>query len=1194
MVDPVTAMEIISTIAAEPVKQQIRKRTFARRVAVQAAKEGRQGGIDVSARAIAGWLRREDTRKLLETGRADLFQPAVNNLALRLGGPEHASAAASLLPIVLRQAQLALDVNEAIVNSESRVSARFDTVDESMRAVLERHSAGDRLAENLRKLHPLHATPAAQISDTWPVIAEIVQLLAEAPAPAVILDEWARTEPRILIDAPASAYAWLGDVAADYEAGDAAVQFYGEAIQRGAGPRDYFLARSSLAIALSDPTRSRELITSAGRSEPLSDALARIHSGDLAGALVAMDGWQPSAARDAAVCVVLHARVLIELGRENEAVHELTSAADAEPSAAGVAIAAAVYLARRARFGVAASPYGDLDKACQLALRARNARRLWRGDSAAAVVVAMGAIATFGDPARAIHLATPAPEGDATPEEAADEAVLHERAVLVAMSAPMDVASAAAQGITEQHYAALIAGLVALRKDDVTGGTRLLLDAYEAAADDGDRIRAARLLAVQTDEVPDMSDLETRQPEAVKEIHQLHAALRPGPDRMSRLRAHQHENPQIAISLAEAYESAGQDVEAADTLEHAGLAFALPGLTVQAARKRLKLDDAESAIKLCESAIAMGGQRWPGEFSARVCLFEIFWGQGRFHDALQQARALVALDSADRDAAWALVRTHVQLGDLGAAWEALGVFGEPIAPRTAAEARLWVLLVMRSPRATALISRALEVIREWSDHPELNGAFVGSLTMFLPKEGLDAADQEAVRAVLADLLADEQAGDTGLVSIAVEEGEDPLKNLIPILKDRHERVADLGGQVARGELPVGMLTLVSSTMTEVLLQRYAGKVYGYSDHGAAQRANAVDAALDGRCVVDLTAIATLSLLDESTASELLSRFSELLSTYEQFGDALNAQIASKVHASGAMAWDPETQRARFTQIDEADAASLEHRADRVVELLRRTRRHAHKGLDRLQEFQELQDAPGVGAWIGPADMAAALDLPLWCDDVILSQVVSSLGVRTFGTVDLIRRLRGQGSLTGDLVDVTEAVLVHNYYVDLGFRREVQTHAAELANWTFAGAAYSMSRPAAWLDPDAAMSFIKTALSHATDPQAIEGWIAASATGLTASLDMDRASANLRILLVQLLVLPSIRLDHVPFVLKGVRAPIADSPGLEDPLESTLRVLHSALVEKHGPQAAQVLLLGLLGQASQADRDAAARVILTAP
>ncbi|MGW6130792.1 PIN domain-containing protein [Cellulomonas sp. NPDC055163] len=1186
--DP-TLIRLLSAIAANPAKREVGKRTFRLRVARRSASLAQSAGIGVTVRGIFGWLGRPDTRTLLQTGQSSSFPAALDDLSRRISGGNRGADAERLLPIIIRETTIALELNEALADLESRLSAQIVKENEATRqTVAQAYSPASKFDQNSRQLHPWRATEAAALREAWPRIAEMVQAIAESPDPARTLGEWADSRPRILEDAGAGGFLWLGRVAADYKAGNAAAYFFNEAIEAGATPQGYVLARAAMALDGIDDARADSLLDAAQSSEPLSATLTLLRAGDDSTASATVREWNPTAPHDVALKAILLARSLIQLDEQDHAIEVLSQAAAADPYASGPAMSAAALLARRARLGETATPYHDLDVAFRLAIQARNARRSWGGDSAAAVVLAAGIIVLYGDIGVALGLVTAQPDGEATPAESADPTVSQERAVLLAMTAPPEMARAAIRSLSDPHAIALASGIVAINESNESRGAELLLDAYKLADDDMQRLRVGRLLSEHSDTLPDLSELESRFPDAVRDLRKLHAVLAPGTDRLTRLRSHQDDDPAIAVTLAEVCTAQGSLEEAATVLERAGRNFALPRLLVASANTRMKNGEPSDAIRLCEAAIAMAGNGWPGEFTARACMFEALQADGRSEDSLQQARALVGLDPTDASATWALTQTLVQLGDISGAWTALTNSGEPIDPRTPSEARLWLQLVVRSPRAASLTTRVLSVVRTWADTPEITPAFVMGLTTLLP-DPLDDADVEAVRTVVADLL-DRHSDSPTLQAIPVGPDDDPLREMKPVLKRRHESLAELHTRVANGELPVGMLTAETGSVSEALLRRLAGKVFGFSSLGEESRATAAAAAINGPCLIDATALATLTLLDQATVNDLRARFSELISTHAVFHDALSAQTSLAMRSTMSVGWDPATEQPRVSTISESAASALSSRADRLVELLHRTRRRTQPP---LTTFAQLNDHDSAHVWLGPADLAANLGQPLWCDDIVLARVAASTGVQVFTTVDLVRHLRLVGDYSTDIADTIEAQLLHNYFVDLGFRSDVAIHAAELASWRIEGSAFALTRSQTWVEPDGVITFVETAVARAPDLAILEGWVTAAALGVASDLPDDAASSNLQILLRRLLAQPSVRLEQVPMVLSGIRAPIAQKPGIADPLEATLRDLHVALVAKHGHQVAHILLLGLLQYASDSDKAVAARVVLTA-
>jgi hypothetical protein len=95
-----------------------------------------------------------------------------------------------------------------------------------------------------------------------------------------------------------------------------------------------------------------------------------------------------------------------------------------ETSSAGLLLQLARLLRARSVLGGGDSRWRDAFRSVEVALRARNLRRSWRGDSAEAVAAAAEAAIIADDPGQVWSLTRPAPDGEATAGEAGDPRVL--------------------------------------------------------------------------------------------------------------------------------------------------------------------------------------------------------------------------------------------------------------------------------------------------------------------------------------------------------------------------------------------------------------------------------------------------------------------------------------------------------------------------------------------------------------------------------------------------------------------------------------------------------------------------------------------------------------------------------------------------------------------------------------------------
>jgi tetratricopeptide (TPR) repeat protein len=1189
------------SLATGPARSLLSRKTQRVRVAFYASRKARTKGISISRRSIRKWLARPDTREQLANGTPEAVQSALDSLAWLIAGDHEGrqAKASELLFIILIEFVRLQNPSTATALSTAWVSKQVAAEGQAVRdsitwahdSILNQLSAPQLFTDDIRLLHPWRRTSAEEIIKIWPSFAGFVHSLVTTGDRAGLLREWAKHPPEPFMVTPAEVWCWFGQVAADYGEGRAAVEFFKGGIERGAHPESYWWARAALHADSTEPedhALSESLLLNAGEPHLLGQSIAALHRGDFKQATALLDRWAPEIPNDRALKAVLLSASFAGQQDFNRAIAVVLEAAKDEDSN-GVALRAAEMLLTRAHHGLSDHSLADFAQAFALALRARNARRAWGGDSTAAVLVAVTAAALSQDVDRAWRLTQPSPAGEATPDEATDPRLRREGAVLSAMMGRLDRAQELAAEVGDPYIDATVAAHVALAAGDVEAANEAWLAASMDAPDDVAMLTTAAALAENGGQLPDLSDLEQRQPEHVAEIRAVHEAVAGGDEKLHMLRAHAPESPRLTVALADFYSAREDYAESAKALEAGATRWNHPLLMRMAAYRHQQAGDHRAAQRACESALMLGGPEWAGEFETRVILFEALEAQGLQDESIQQARRLVALDSNDNDTRWALVYCLARKGDSEAAWRALTPNGDPVPPRNTEDARMWIGLMSAYNTSPYFISRALATMKRWPDDEELLGIFIAQIYSGLHRDELnpEKADLEALHEATRNYTQRFPDSPT-FRAIAVPE-DDPLGGMADQLREQHEALSQLEAKVRNGEAPLGMLAeAVGRSYTEAAIRRAAGMVRSHAPQRSSQAASDIVNSLNSSVALDTTAACTLALLDPALVAELVGAFTQLESTDGAFRDALSAQQALGLRSTMSAVWDPARNRARPVVISDDAAEGLAQHSDKICSVLTSTRRRAWP---RLKHFPGLED----GAWLSTLDMAVDGSLALWCDDYVLGSLAASMGIPTFGTVGLMRHLAVSGRIDPEVVQTAEAGLVRNYHVELGFDVRVMTLAAAIDRWEPLGAAFALTRPHAWQSPEQVVAFLLTALTHQLDrtPDELRQWISCAAMGLVrVAGEASDASSNLRILLGSLLAQPWLRPDRFPAVVAGVRQGLVERPHIEDPLHLVLTSQYETLVGQHGHVVASQLLMALVQHASDDDRRSAARIILT--
>ncbi|MEU7905331.1 PIN domain-containing protein [Actinoplanes sp. NPDC049118] len=1187
--------------AAGPVTRLIGRATIRWRVAWTVARQARKIDITLSWKTLRRWMAQPDVQDQLRLGSAERVATAVLSLALLLGGnnEQHQADAEKVLLLIFAAFLRAQDPSTAaaiasewqVGHTRSDGDATRAAVAASERSIISRVSASGVFNEQVRTLQPWRRKRAVELRGSWLTIEQVVQAVVSASSRGDLLRQWGKQPPEWLADAPADAVCWLAELASDYGQGATAFQLFATGVQRGAFPDGYWRSRQVMSLADDESPEIAGILEAATDQHPLARCLIAIHREEWPQAEEALASWTTQSPPDIALRLQLSARLQARAGNANLSIKLALEAADID-GAAGAAILAAELLLSRARFGQTVHKLADSEQAAALAVKARNARRAWLGDSVAAILVAVKALALAGNTARALALINPAPEGEATEAEAADPRLRREATELAAATGQHERALGLAAELGNPFVTAEVTALELMDRGNTSEAVAAWRVALDAADNDNDILLAVRGLAELGAQLPDLAELERLNPNMMREIRIVQQAMSAETGNLEALRAGAGQSLSLTVKLAERYNNRGEKRMSAEVLKAGAERWSDPQLMLMAARNLRDAGDLEAATRTAELALTMGGPSWAGQFNARALLFEIHTDTGAWDQAIQQARVLVSLDPHASEARWALVHALIRRGDLDAAWNALTPDGEPTPPRDRHDAMTWISLAARHDISTQFVPRALSTMSRWPDDEQLIGVFIGQIYHGLRRQGLAPSEEDlaALHAATADYT--KRFPDSTVFRAVQISKEDPLAALAPELRARYEALNEILTQVGDGHLPLGLVAAATGlSYAEVSLRRAAGFVRCHNPAQQAQSREAVASALDRVVVLDTTAAHTLVLLDAETRSLLLGSFGQTQATDPAYRDASRGQESLGLRSTMSTTWDPVTGRPKVSMTEQSVADLLADQSSQLCTILRDAVRRPWHNMRHFGEGSDQFD------WLASLDMAATEKTSYWCDDTVLRAVAASMGVQTFGTVDLLDYLQTQDRISHDLLSAIKATLISNFYADLGFDRATFDLAAAMDRWKPRGAAFAVARPTAWTHPAEVMEFVFSALNLRADegPDDIDGWVSAAALGLVRiTSDANGAGSNLRILLGHCMAQRWMRPDRLPSVLSAIRASLKERQAAADPLEPVLADTYQSLVSKHGYSIAASLLMTMVQHTSDTDRSTASRVVLTYP
>lgn len=945
------------------------RRHARRAIASRVLKEARAKGIRVTRGSINAWLRRPDSAELI---RGEPVSPtnasATRYLAWLLDGPDREKQAEVLRPIILLEVLRSLEPQDAFV-ALSRQIERQESVTQSTisRALGNTDAAFDA---NCELLPQWRAASARSLRSTWPAITQVVDMVVRSPRPGATIREWRETEPGILQDLEYGAYVWLAELAHAYQKPDSAAYFYAKAIDNGATPSAYYWAKAALAQSQQDEATA--LLDRVTTYHPLSSMLRHVVRRQLPDALAEADGWNCDTGEDACIRIIWLAEIRGRLGDSLHQRQTLEEGHSEHPHSTGLSLALSTQLVDQATLRKTLNPFADLKSAYSLAVSVREKWRSWRLPSDGAAVAAARATAATGDLKGAIRLLTVPPHGEATAIEASGQQALRERALMLAVgSDTVDEARVAIRQLSNSTTADLASGTLDITLGNFEAGREKLHRAFALESELSEKYRIARVLAEAGLSLPDLTAIAETHPAEAAHLRHVQHVMTPDAGRPGRLLRHVDEDPVFGATLAELHSKQGRHAEASEILENIGRAKSMPIMLAHAAEELRYASDYEGATRLWQAALTTAGSQWFAEFDTRGRLCETQFLLGDYEEALVQAVQLLDLRPSDPSARWAATRILIQLARPDDAWSVINHGAHGTEPRDPDEAATWARLAVSVSQAEDpaphTCGRLVAIAETWSTDATSPGLLMALTELAENPHVTDIQRNELSKAIQELLARHGSPNNDQLQQLPVGPDDDPLRNITPALKSRYETFAELNKLVSDGELPVGTAVLATDSVSLAILDRSAGKVYGYDDVGATERAETVEKALGGRCAIDLTALATLTYFDSASANDLFTSFNGLLSTTDVLKDVVYSQPGALERARLTLSWDPATERARVHQLSEGDVAQQRARTTKLLGYMHRTRRRQLPKLHAFAKYEEL--GAGSRVWLGAAEVA---------------------------------------------------------------------------------------------------------------------------------------------------------------------------------------------------------------------------------
>jgi tetratricopeptide (TPR) repeat protein len=1047
--------------------------------------------------------------------------------------------------------------------------------------------------EPIRRLRIQHRALAARLvgilADARATPDQTIRDLTSTPTPPWL------AEP----DTPVDALIAVAEFASAHGSYRAAAAIFARVADLGVPVRAVWLARAALTIVQAgDQEAAFAYLEHAeglvGDGMPFVAAVRAALSNDAGGVLAAV-GSRDIVALEPVEFAMLCANAYAAQGDRDTAIATFEALADRYPGLGGFALRAAQLRLERVVDSSSPGHASDVRQARQLALRARDARRTWRGDSAEAVVVACHAAMIAVDFNRALAYGLAAPAGEATAAEAMEPAVLECAATAAIALDQRDLAVQLINQLPDSAAQATLLGQLAERDPSTVEQARAAYHrAFNLATDDSQRLAIVQGLAELGEwPLPWLEELQSHAPEHAEYLTAMSEMARGRYDEaIRRLRPRQGASLMAAKLLAEVQRRAGRVEDSVQTLRAAARRFDDPHSLTGAAMTLFEAGRKREARTTAIEALSTTPADSPDRSQLRQLLRDEAAERHDWPAVEQQARAMLDEGATDPDVRWLLTMAVTNQGRIEDAWT-IARQAPPLEATNEQQARLWLALHGRFASDAATVEQALELLGRYGQSEEFAAAAITTLIMMtrnatLPEPTVGRL-QQATEAFF------ERFPSSVLLESITVDFDDPEAVLAEFrrrLEPGAAQYAEIRRHVVQGSFPVGMLAMAAGkTYTEALLHRAPGflPAYPVDPTLAGQEQQLATDALDGTVIVEPSALYLASLIPEQWP-HLLAAFAHVQIPDGSLRDILTAQDGLALRSTTSIGWNTEHERMVIAEISQADADQL---AERATWMARTALSLEVMAVDALSQFPEM-DREHTRSWLAPLELAKQQGVALLSDDLALRGLARSLGIPTFGSIAVLGALVAAGHLDTAARDAALLQFRRHWVVDLPFDAAQLRALAEADQWQPGPAYFALTRPATWRDRRQVLGFYRAGQQQiaATDPEHLPDWLSAAILGFAGGQPPMAVTPMAGLLLT----LATLQANTDPAILAKL-VPAARQAATElgggDPLPQTVRDVAAVFIEALGhAEGARYALLHAFSALDPPDRLLAVRELVS--
>lgn len=1169
--------------------------TYEARVARKVAKQAGARGLQIHPRVLREHLHQvRFVQELSDSSARPALRASLDRFTA--GSPVTSDDLFELLQLaVTSRANPVAATTADGASTRERIDALQDVVEGTDR---DRALWDTRLAE----MRPLRAQTAKLIYESWPRIARVLRPLLDGPSRAGLLGGWAKSAPQFLEDAPAELWGWLAELAGDVGNKAAALQFTTKAIDAGAFPLGYWEIRrrwleAELGIAHSQPLRDVE--------HALVKAWTFESAGDIDAARTQLEDWRPAILSEQATRTFMLARIALNEKAYGRAIDLALPLFEETGSPAAVLIAARAMVEQQAFASSDLYASGTAD-AFGLLISARDSLRQWHDDTTDVVVLATTLARLLNDPARAIALTQAAPNGEATPDEAANMKVRTAWATMLAENGILDPGRALlAEEVLSASAASHLRALIAVADGDRESAVAYFTEALEATDDFDAKGRFAYRLA-ELGQVHPFVDQQRELGNAqfADRLTLIAEAYGNAPGGIDRLRAAAHTSAELSLALSELYGSLQKPYLQLQTLEAAAERLDDADIWLAVARLQKKTEKASAAIRSAQNALRAAPRTWGAFARTHGLLVELYSRLPDWDKATKSAENYVRLLPGDPVAVWVLITCQYYAGEFDDALGTWDTMAGRERPTHRDHVQVWIGLYQHFGQPIGTTEDLVEVAGEWAQDEEIRRLIVQLIIQGQASKGTPTPDssadlEDAVHgdpdpavlaertaraALLNDYFRDFPEGGIKRLTVQLDDEGSIIDQLTEAIGERPD-TTDLDERVFSAQFPLGLICLAhGSTLAEAVVSHASGVRFAFP--GEAKEQDAAAAAIGQSIVVDTTALFALAVLPEPVRVALMSSFTAISASADQFRDALaGSQTVRRYGYAGPAIGRFRGAVALRTRLD--DERSLdEERILALVELMRRLNREGRSG---RAGSGDGEDVFSDDTWFAAAAVAGE-SRPLWSDDAALNRVAAHLGVLTFSTPALLAALELTGRVSAQLARTAREHLVAERYVSVPFDAQLYAAACGLRG----GASMNVASVIEHLDGSAADNVLSFLLSHAAsltpDGTRLERWLSAGTRWLVRiSPDASSMRANLAILTGRLAETTWMVPQTFPFIDTGLLDGLDGASGM-DPLVAEVERLFRRRAANDRSAATQ-WIFDLIAGLNPADRPRYTAIVL---